>query len=386
MKEVTGLIFLDQVGEELKNSFTIDLYFAIPSDLSQQRFILCIYQTTEKITPQTTNNTIQASTASPTLLDLTLNGSSLELGSFRFRNHDSYDITLICYKDRANLLRILRPETHVDLRHLIIEIVAINIAGSLSESRPTGSSSNTKLKRALDKYLNEDEGITKIKEKYLKEDLIIKLTSFEESLNSLRKTNNEHKNEEIEILEDTMKLSLKCPISFTRIQKPVKFKSCKHGQCFDLSNWKQLTQSILNLRINSRETTGINRNKKCHVKVACPVCGTSVEEGGEGEEFVIDGLFKNIIESSESNDISFELNLKNGTFTFIKDEYEDFDEYEDDNLDDHELIVCNGEKTKDGADVISITDSDDETATMLTYKADKSKPVGSCPSRAITLD
>ena len=357
LKEVTGLIFLDQVGEELKNSFAIDLYFAIPSDLSQQRFILCIYQTTEKITPQTTNNTIQASTASPTLLDLTLNGSSLELGSFKFRNHDSYDITLICYKDRANLLRILRPETHVDLRHLIIEIVAINIAGSLSESRPTGSSSNTKLKRALDKYLNEDEGITKIKEKYLKEDLIIKLTSFEESLNSLRKTNNEHKNEEIEILEDTMKLSLKCPISFTRIQKPVKFKSCKHGQCFDFSNWKQLTQNILNLRINSRETTGINRNKKCHVKVSCPVCGTSVEEGDE--EFVIDGLFKNIIESSESNDISFELNLKNGTFTFIKDEYEDFDEYEDDNLDDHELIVCNGEKTKDGADVISITDSDD---------------------------
>jgi hypothetical protein len=396
LKEVTGLIFLDQVGEEFKNSFIMDLYFAIPPDLAQQRFILCIYQTSQKITTQTPNLTIPTSTVSPTLLDLTLNGSSLELGNCRFRNHDCYDITLICYKDRANLLRILRHETHIDLKNLIIEIVAINIAGSISEVRSTFSSTttaNTKLKRTLDEYLSEDETIMRIREKYLKEDenLIIKSTSFEESLNSLRKANNDHKSEEIEILEDTMKLSLKCPISFTRIQKPVKFKSCKHGQCFDLSSWKKLTENILNLRINSRD---LSKSKKCHVRVSCPVCGTSVEDFND-EEFIIDGLFKNILESSELNDISIDLNLKNGTFTFIKDDDDDLDLDDDNNLEDlkdHEdlrdNVIFKGEKTKDGVDVISIKDSDEdeETIAMLSYKADKSKPIGSCPSRAITLD
>lgn len=364
----------------------MDLYFSIPSDFTQQRFILCIYQTTEKITHQTPNLTISATTVPPTLLDLTLNGSNLELGTCRFRNHDCYDITLICYKDRANLLRILRHETHVDLKNLIIEVVAINIAGSLSEVRPLPASiSNTKLKRALDALDEAESSIMKIKENYLKEELVIKSTSFEESLSNLKRANNAHKSEGIEILEDTIKLSLKCPITFTRIQKPVKFKSCKHGQCFDLSSWKQLTENILNLRITSRD---LSKSKKCHVKVGCPVCGTSAEE--LNEEFIIDGLFKKILESSESDDISVDLNLKNGTFTFIKDEGSDFD----DNLDDVDLdldldddnIIFKGEKTKDGAEVISITDSDDETMTMLTYEADKSKPIGSCPSRAITLD
>lgn len=385
LKEVTGLIFLDQVGEEFKNSFTVDLYFAIPPELAHHRFILCIYQTAEKITTQTVNNTVPVTTVSPTLLDLTLNGSNLEQGNCRFRNHDSYDITLMCYKERANLLRILRHETHVNLRHLILEIVAVNIAGSLSESRPTGA---TGTKRPRDQYLDEDEEITRIREKYLREDSSIDTVSFDDSLNDLRKSIIGHKDDddELEILEDTMKLSLKCPISFTRIQQPVKFKSCKHGQCFDLSSWKQLTQSILTLKISSRDTGGINRSKKCHVKVSCPVCGTSVEGDKNQEVFVIDGLFKKFLETSEPNDASVELNLTDGTFTFIKD-LEDDSEFESEAEEEKLIHSCKiHEKTADGVDIISITDSDDETAAMLTYKADKSKPIGSCPSRAISID
>ena len=380
---------MDQVGEELKNSFTIDLYFAIPQELSSHRFILCIYQTTEKITSQTINNTVTPTLVSPTFLDLTLNGSSLELGNCRFKNHDCYEITLICYKERANLLRILRHESHLDLKHLILEIVAVNIAGSLTEARSQGASTiTTGVKRPRDQYQDEDEGIERIRNLYLKEDLIIDTISFDDSLNFLRKNNNEHKNDELEILEDNLKLSLKCPISFTRIMKPVKFKSCKHGQCFDFSSWKQLTQSILNLRISSRDTSGINRTKKCHVKVSCPICGTSVEDGKK-EEFIIDGLFKKILETSETNDVSVDLNLKTGLFTFIKDLDDEFDDCEQDDYHGDIIqtaVVKRNERTNDGVDIISITDSDDETAAMLTYKGDKSKPIGSCPSRAITLD
>lgn len=371
---------MDQVGEESKNSFTVDLYFAIPPELVNHRFILCIYQSTEKITLQTTNNTVPVSTVSPTLLDLTLNGSSLEQGNCRFRNHDSYDITLMCYKDRANLLRILRHETHVNLNHLILEIVAISIAGSLSEARSGFSG----VKRSREnQYENEDEEILRISEKYLREDLSISCTSFEANLESLRKANSEHKNDELEILEDSVKLSLKCPISFIRIQNPVKFKSCKHGQCFDLSSWKQLTQSIIKLRIHSRDSNSNNRNKKYLVKVSCPVCGTSVEEGRE-EELIVDGLFKKILEESKFNDVSVDLNLKDGTFTFTQEELEDYES-------ENENSVINPSKAKsavtaDSIDVISITDSDDETTAMLTYKADKSKPIGSCPSRAISID
>lgn len=375
------MIFLEEVDAQFKNSFTLDFYFTIPTANEQHvtstnsRFILCIYQNTANV----------LTTVSPTLLDLTLNGSTLELGNSRFRNHDSYDITLFCYKDRANLLRILRHETHVDLKNLIIEVVAINIAGSLSESR--GVNGTGAVKRPRDQ-VSEDEQIAQIQEKYLKEDSVLKKVDFEQSLALLRSINAGNK-DELEILEDTLKLSLKCPITFTRIRQPVKFRCCRHGQCFDLANWKQISQNVLNLRIATMKNGGGSSSvKKFTTKVSCPICGTVVE--GEtvntGTELILDGLFEKALKMAESSDIAIELDLKDGSFTFEKELEESSSSSEDSdtffNVDDTTLTPSGGGGE---VEVISLTDSD-EDFTVPRFPVDKSKPLGSCPSRAISLE
>ena len=411
LKEVTGMIFLDEVEEEFKNSFTLDLYFTIPSCLdncgSGTKFILCIYQSNERITARA--STLNITTVSPTLLDLTLNGVSLEQGNCRFRNHDSYDITLLCCKDRANLLRILRHETHIDLNHLILEVVAVNLAGSLSESRPplisqlrtvTNTGTSIHGHQGSKRFIDEDEDISLIKDKYLKQqdnNNNLKLVKFEDSLKLLAINNC---SDEIEILEDKLTFSLKCPISFTRIIEPVKFKSCKHGQCFDLSNWRNLTQNVLNLKISSRSNE--SSRKKFSLKVSCPICGLNLEEN-KSETFISCGLFKKFLSSAERNDASVELNIKTGDFTFIKDETESESETEadesfgieievdkigDQNNDSSSLLLRKNENTPKH-EIIDVIDSDDDdfdTNSLLTYKIDKSKPIGSCPSRAITIE
>ncbi|XP_021754254.1 E4 SUMO-protein ligase PIAL2-like isoform X2 [Chenopodium quinoa] len=43
-----------------------------------------------------------------------------------------------------------------------------------------------------------------------------------------------------EIIEGPSRVSLNCPISKTRIKKPVKGNSCKHYQCFDFSNYVEI--------------------------------------------------------------------------------------------------------------------------------------------------
>ena len=348
--------------------------------------ILCLYQSKERIFITSNSSDLQIQPVSPTLLDLTLNGSILEQGTCRFRNHDSYDITLFCYKDQLNLLRILRHETHVDLRHLIIEIVAISIAGSLSETRPG-------IKRTRVNFVEDEEIL--ITNKFLREDLQLKTIKSDLVLKQLRGNQDtcNSNSDELELLEDTLKFSLKCPISLTRISTPVRFITCNHAQCFDLASWQQLTRSILNLR---------NQNKKNLAKINCPICfnGEKTEE-----ELQIDGLFKKILESSEANDVSVELYLKDGNFKFINEEpdsgYSSDEDAHSDHKKDVDLIftnngTCKTNATEDIASntiLISLTDSsdceeNDETmvATMLSYKIDKTKPIGSCPSRAITLD
>ena len=399
LKEITGLIFLDEVEEEFKTSFTLDLYFTIPASLencgSGIKFVLCVYQSNERIT--TRSSLPDINTVSPTLLDLTLNGVSLEQGNCRFRNHDSYDITLLCCKDRANLLRILRHETHIDLNHLIIEIVAVSIAGSLSESRPIGinrfnlgtnTNSHSHGHQSSKRFIDEDEEISFLKDKYLKQQENgndLKFIKFEDSLKSL--TNNNNNSDDIEILEDKLTFSLKCPISFTRSVEPVKFKSCKPGQCFDLSNWTNLNQNILNLKISSRSNE--SSRKKLNLKVSCPICGLNLEED-RSETFISCGLFKKFLSTAERNDVSVELNIKSGEFSFIKEEdtESDWDSLEIEPNNSSTNTITRSDESIPNHEIVNIIDSDDDfdTNSLLSYQVDKSKPIGSCPSRAIPID
>ncbi|WJX11255.1 E4 SUMO-protein ligase pial1 [Trifolium repens] len=43
-----------------------------------------------------------------------------------------------------------------------------------------------------------------------------------------------------DIVEGESRISLNCPISFTRIKTPVKGHSCKHFQCFDFDNFVEI--------------------------------------------------------------------------------------------------------------------------------------------------
>lgn len=378
--------------------FTLDLFFTISSKIvaesnnSNVRFILSIYQSSERIKDGGGDlHTYKLNSVSPSLLDLTLNGSVLEQGNCRFRNHDSFDITLFCYKDRANLLRIIRHETHVNLNHLVLEIAAINLASSLSETRPSNVNVHNPnvLKRPREQEQLEAANET-IKGKYLKEDLVIEEITFAESLSRLQQSSENINPDEVELLENSLRFSLKCPISFTRIRQPVKFRSCRHGQCFDLSNWKEITRNLLNFRLAS-----VGKSLKYPTKISCPICGLIVEDTSkEQEQLVIDGMFKKFLQSAGAEDVSVELNLKDGTFTFQEesdDSGSDSEERVDESINDgHNERNVSPIKAVSASEIISIvTDSEDEDEDirkMLTYKGDKSRPIGSCPSRAITID
>ncbi|KAG7956494.1 hypothetical protein I3843_11G126300 [Carya illinoinensis] len=105
-----------------------------------------------------------------------------------------------------------------------------------------------------------------------------------------------------DIIEGPSRISLRCPISYTRIRTPVKGLSCKHLQCFDFDNF---------LDINSRRPSW-----------RCPHCNQYVcnmeiridqnmvkvlREVGENVDEVIisaDGSWKAIVESDDHVDQS----------------------------------------------------------------------------------
>jgi hypothetical protein len=386
LKEVTGLIFLDEVILQASQSvvpssasFTVDLYFSLPvlSGPEHYRYILCLYKASERVKSTSDADKISSAPISPTLLDFTLNGSILEQGACRFRNHDCFDITLLCYKDRSNLLRILRHETHLDLKHLVFEIIAINIAGSLSESLSSAGA----IKRARMVQDPEDLRFATVSEKILKE-TELEFVPFEAVLSHLRGKSDDG---EVELLEEVCVFDLKCPLSRTRMSRAVKFKSCRHGQCFDMFNFQQITQNLSNLRAASHASSSVNKKKANLPKLSCPVCNHVVTEE---DELIIDGFFKKALEVCEDDDVSVELNLADGTFKFIKEANDDsaFESDEDGNEIVGPPIIC---VSKDDELIINLTDDDDEierNAALLSYPIDKSKPIGSCPSRAITID
>ncbi|KAI3501351.1 hypothetical protein L1887_29217 [Cichorium endivia] len=103
-----------------------------------------------------------------------------------------------------------------------------------------------------------------------------------------------------EIIEGPSRISLKCPISFSRIKIPVKGHTCKHLQCFDLNNY-----------------VGINTRRP---QWRCPHCSQSVsfhdiridksmvkvlKEVGEDVSYVkisSDGSWEAVAESNENTE------------------------------------------------------------------------------------
>ncbi|KAI3422699.1 SP-RING-type domain-containing protein [Psidium guajava] len=115
-----------------------------------------------------------------------------------------------------------------------------------------------------------------------------------------------------DLIEVASRICLNCPISRTRIQLPVKGKSCKHHQCFDYSNF---------LSINSRKPSW--RCPHCNR----PVCFTDIrvdrnivkvlqEVGDDISEVTItvDGSWKAVMECNDDQTPNETLNcLKQGS-------------------------------------------------------------------------
>ncbi|CAH9117130.1 unnamed protein product, partial [Cuscuta europaea] len=117
-----------------------------------------------------------------------------------------------------------------------------------------------------------------------------------------------------EMIEGPSRISLNCPISFTRIKIPVKGQSCKHLQCFDYDNY---------LDINSRRP--LWRCPHCNQHVCFPdiridqVMAKVLEQAGEYINDVIislDGSWKAIIETDDDHHQT----SPNKTDDFAKDE------------------------------------------------------------------
>ncbi|KAJ0048869.1 hypothetical protein Pint_15086 [Pistacia integerrima] len=106
-----------------------------------------------------------------------------------------------------------------------------------------------------------------------------------------------------DLIEGPSRVSLNCPISYTRIRTPVKGKSCKHLQCFDFSNF---------VNINSRRPSW--RCPHCNQHVCYPdirvdqnmvqasSCEVLREVGKNVADVIIsaDGSWKAVLESDDN--------------------------------------------------------------------------------------
>ncbi|KAF7348863.1 hypothetical protein MVEN_01406400 [Mycena venus] len=77
-----------------------------------------------------------------------------------------------------------------------------------------------------------------------------------------------------DIIAGSLKMSLRCPLSFTRITTPSRSAKCTHSQCFDAGAW---------FAVMEQTTTWL-----------CPVC----ENVLDWRELIVDGLFFEILSST----------------------------------------------------------------------------------------
>ncbi|KAF7306881.1 MIZ zinc finger protein [Mycena indigotica] len=80
--------------------------------------------------------------------------------------------------------------------------------------------------------------------------------------------------EDDDIVAGSQKMSLKCPLSYIRVNTPCRSRKCPHSQCFDATSW---------FSVMEQTTTWL-----------CPVCERILET----TDLIIDGYFDEILKSS----------------------------------------------------------------------------------------
>nr|XP_016454176.1 PREDICTED: E4 SUMO-protein ligase PIAL2-like isoform X2 [Nicotiana tabacum] len=160
-----------------------------------------------------------------------------------------------------------------------------------------------------------------------------------------------------EIIEGPSRISLNCPISFKRIKTPVKGHSCKHLQCFDFDNY---------VDINSRRPSW-----------RCPHCNQHVCFTDIRIDQDMDKVLKEVGE-----DVTDVMISSDGSWKAIM-ESDDHTEKSRDKIPD--FTQDSPQRGSDGfsntpADVMDLTDIDDEINPMATSETEDSKNFPSIPN------
>ncbi|XP_022737522.1 E4 SUMO-protein ligase PIAL2-like isoform X2 [Durio zibethinus] len=153
-----------------------------------------------------------------------------------------------------------------------------------------------------------------------------------------------------DIIEGPSRISLKCPISRTRIKTPVKGHACKHLQCFDFNNY---------VDINSRRPSW--RCPHCNQHV----CYTDIR--------VDQNMFKVLKDVSE--DVSDVIISADGSWKAVLDNDDNVDELHDKILNYQKDGSEQPESAKAVPIVLDLTQDDDEVDAMDTIEIEDRKPV-----------
>ncbi|KAG8913461.1 SUMO ligase siz1 [Tulasnella sp. 408] len=124
--------------------------------------------------------------------------------------------------------------------------------------------------------------------KYFVQVNLVKATSPEQLVEILRKGKYKPKEEILmkmrqnvddddEIEAGPQKLSLKCPLSYTRIEIPIRSSACPHPSCFDATSWYGMMEVTTTWQ--------------------CPICEKTLNL----DEMIVDGYFDNILKTTDED-------------------------------------------------------------------------------------
>ncbi|KAG8919172.1 SUMO ligase siz1 [Tulasnella sp. 417] len=100
-----------------------------------------------------------------------------------------------------------------------------------------------------------------------------KYRSKEEILMKMR----QNVDDDDEIEAGPQKLSLKCPLSYTRIEVPIRSSACPHPACFDADSWYSMMEVTTTWQ--------------------CPICEKTLNL----DEMIVDGYFDNILKTTDED-------------------------------------------------------------------------------------
>jgi len=91
-----------------------------------------------------------------------------------------------------------------------------------------------------------------------------------------------------DVMASSLTISLRCPLSFVRMVTPIRFKSCTHLQCIELTSWMAIS--------------------KDRFSPTCPICNRSCIPS----ELIIDGFTQEILKETSEDVDSVSVDVENG--------------------------------------------------------------------------